>query len=56
MEKKSTKEIVAIVFKALSLAMGVVVVMLSIYKIEGVNMPLLLGIGLTSAGISLLNK
>ncbi len=56
MENTSTKEIVATVFKALTLAMGVAVVALSILGIEGVNMPLLLGLGLTCAGISLLNK
>ena len=56
MEKKSTKEIVATVFKALTLAMGAAVVALSILGIEGVNMPLMLGLGLTCAGISLLNK
>ena len=56
MEKKSTKEIVSTVFKALTLAMGAAVVALSILGIEGVNMPLMLGLGLTCAGISLLNK
>ena len=56
MEKKSTKEIVSTVFKALTLAMGVAVVALSILEVEGVNMPLLLGLGLTCAGISLLTK
>ena len=50
------KEIVATVFKALTLAMGVAVVALSILDIEGVNMSLMLGLGLTCAGISLLNK
>ena len=58
MEKKSTKEkeIVSTVFKALTLAMGVAVVALSVLEVEGVNIPLLIGIGLTCAGISLLNK
>jgi hypothetical protein len=47
---------VSTVFKALTLAMGVAVVALSILEVEGVNMPFLLGLGLTCAGISLLNK
>lgn len=56
MEKKSTKEIVSTVFKALTLATGVAVVTISILGVEGVDMSLLLGLGLTCAGISLLNK
>jgi hypothetical protein len=47
---------VSTVFKALTLAMGVAVVALSILEVEGVNMPLLQGLGLTCAGISLLKQ
>lgn len=57
MEKKSMKEIVSIVFKALTLAMGVAVVVLScLGSLETQTAIVLLGIGLACAGISMLEK
>lgn len=57
MEKKSIHEIISTVFKALTLAMGVAVVVLSCMgSLETQTAVLLLGIGLAGAGISLLEK
>ena len=57
MEKKSIHEIISTVFKALTLAMGVAVVVMSCMgSLETQTAVLLLGIGLAGAGISLLEK
>ncbi|MBO5238347.1 MAG: hypothetical protein J6B50_06205 [Lachnospiraceae bacterium] len=57
MEKKSIKEIISTVFKALTLAMGVAVVVLScLGKLEAQSAVTMLGIGLACAGISMLEK
>ena len=57
MENKTIHEIVSTVFKALTLAMGVAVVVLSCMgSLETQTAVLLLGIGLAGAGISLLEK
>lgn len=57
MEKKSIKEIVSTVLKALTLAMGVAVVVLScLDTLEANTAVTLLGIGLACAGISMLEK
>ena len=57
MEKKSNQEIVTIVCKALTLAMGVAVVVLSCLGSLEVEIAVtLLGIGLASAGVSMLAK
>lgn len=57
MEKKSIREISSLVFKALTLAMGVAVVALScIGELEPKTAITMLGIGLASAGIALLEK
>ena len=57
MEKKSIHEIISTVFKELTLAMGVAVVVLSCMgSLETQTAVLLLGIGLAGAGISLLEK
>ena len=57
MEKKSIKEIVSTVLKALTLAMGVAVVVLSCLDIlEAQTAVTLLGLGLACAGISMLEK
>lgn len=57
MEKKSIKEIVSTVVKALTLAMGVAVVVLSCLDIlEAKTAVTPLGIGLACAGISMLEK
>lgn len=57
MEKKSIHEIISTVFKALTLAMGVAVVVLSCMgSLETQTAVLLLGIGLAGTGISLLEK
>lgn len=53
---KSIKEIINIIFKAIPLAMGVAVAVMSILNvIEVKEIAMLLGIGLASAGIALLN-
>ena len=55
MEKKAIKEIVSTVLKALTLAMGIAVVVLScLDALEAKTAITLLGIGLTCAGISTL--
>lgn len=57
MEKKSIHEIVCIVFKAVALAMGVAVVVLScLGSLEAETAVTLLGIGLACAGAALLAK
>ena len=57
MEKKSIKEIVSTVMKALTLAMGIAVIVLSCMgQLEVQTAITLLGIGLASAGISMLEK
>lgn len=53
---KSIKEIINIIFKVIPLAMGVAVAVMSILNvIEVKEIAMLLGIGLASAGIALLN-
>lgn len=57
MEKKSMKEIVSMIMKAITLAMGVAVVTLScIGNLETNTAVILLGIGLAFAGISMLQE
>lgn len=57
MEKKSIREIVSIVFRGLTLAMGVAVVALScIGELDIKTAITMLGIGLASAGIVMLEK
>lgn len=57
MEKKSIREIVSIVFRALTLAMGVAVVALScIGELESQSAITMLGIGLACAGMVMLEK
>lgn len=57
MEKKSIKEIVSTVMKALTLAMGISVVVLSyLGNLEAQTASTMLGIGLACAGISMLEK
>ena len=57
MEKKSIRAITSLVFRALTLAMGVAVVVLScLGTLEVQTSVSLLGIGLACAGIALLEK
>ena len=57
MEKKSVREIVSTVFSALTLAMGVAVVVLSFMgSLDEQPAITLLGIGLASAGVTMLEK
>ena len=57
MEKKSVKEIVSTVLKALTLAMGIAVVALSCMgQLEVQTATTMLGIGLASAGLSMMVK
>lgn len=57
MEKKSIHEIISTIFKALTLAMGVAVVVLScLGSLEAQTSVTLLGIGLACAGIAMLEK
>ena len=57
MEKKSFREIVSVVLKALTVAMGVAVVALSCMgSLESQTAVLLLGIGLACAGVALLSE
>lgn len=57
MEKQSIREIVSVIFKALTLAMGVAVVVLSCMgMLETQTAVTLLGIGLACAGIAMLEK
>ena len=57
MEKKSIHEIISVIFKAVTLAMGVAVVVLScLGSLEPQTAVTLLGIGLACVGISMLEK
>lgn len=57
MEKKSIREVASVVFRALTLAMGVAVVALScIGELELESAVTMLGIGLACAGIAMLEK
>ncbi|MGM9588669.1 MAG: hypothetical protein ACI3V0_00640 [Faecousia sp.] len=57
MENKSIHEVIAMIFKALTLAMGVAVAVLScLGSLETQTAVTLLGIGLACAGIALLEK
>ena len=57
MEKKSIREIIFVIFKAVTLAMGVAVVVLScLESIESKTDVTLLGIGLACAGAALRAK
>ena len=57
MEKKSIREVISIIFKALTLAMGVAVVVPScLGSLETQTAVTLLGIGLASAGVAMLEK
>lgn len=57
MEKKSVREIVGTVFRALTLAMGVAVVVLSrMGALDTQTAVTLLGIGLASAGVAMLEE
>ena len=55
--KKDINEIITVIFKAVSLAMGIAVIILSILKnIDMYSAFTMLGIGLACSGISLLQK
>ena len=57
MEKKSIREIISVLFKAVTLAMGVAVVVLScLDSLEPQTAVTLLGIGLACAGAAMLAK
>lgn len=57
MEKKPIREIISVIFKAVTLAMGVAVVVLScLGSLEPQTAVALLGIGLACAGAALLAK
>ena len=57
MEKKPVHEIISTIFRALALAMGVAVVVLScLGSLEPQNAVSLLGIGLACAGAAMLEK
>ena len=57
MEKKPVREVVSVIFKAVTLAMGVAVVVLSCMgSLAPENAVLLLGIGLACAGIAMRAK
>ena len=57
MEKKSFRAITSLIFRALTLAMGVAVVALScLGALEVQTAATLLGIGLACAGVALLEK
>lgn len=57
MEKKSIRETIAVIFKAVTLAMGVAVVVLSCMgSLEPQTSVTLLGIGLACAGAAMLAK
>ena len=57
MEKKSIREIISVIFKAVTLAMGVAVVVLScLDSLEPQTAVTLLGIGLACAGVAMLAK
>ena len=57
MEKKSIREIVSVIFKAVTLAMGAAVVVLScLGNLESQTAVTLLGLGLACAGAAMLAK
>lgn len=57
MEKKPIREIISVIFKAVTLTMGVAVVVLScLGSLEPQTAVTLLGIGLASAGTAMLAK
>ena len=57
MEKKSIHETISIIFKAVALAMGVAVVVLSrLGSLDPQTAVTLLGIGLACAGVAMLEK
>lgn len=57
MEKKSIQELTGIIFRTLTLAMGVAVVVLNcLGALESDTTMTLLGLGLASAGIAMLGK
>ena len=57
MEKQSIREIISVIFKAVTLAMGVAVVALScLGSLEAQTAVTLLGIGLACAGAAMLEK
>ena len=57
MEKKSIREIISVIFKAVTLAMGVAVMVLScLGSLEAETAVTLLGIGLACAGAAMLAK
>ena len=57
MEKKSIQEIIFVIFKAVALAMGVAVVVLScLGSLEAQTAVTLLGLGLACAGAAMLAK
>ena len=57
MEKKSIREIISVIFKAVTLAMGIAVVVLSCMgSLDAQTSVILLGIGLVCAGAAMLAK
>ena len=57
MEKKPIREIISVIFKAVTLAMGVAVVVLScLGALEAQTAITLLGIGLACAGVAMLEQ
>ena len=57
MENKSILEIISVIFKAVTLAMGVAVVVLSCMgSLDAQTSVILLGIGLACAGAAMLEK
>ena len=57
MEKKSIREIISVIFKAMTLAMGVAVVVLScLESLESQTAVTLLGLGLACGGAAMLAK
>ena len=57
MENKSIREIISVIFRAVTLAMGVAVVVLScLGSLDAQGGVILLGIGLACAGAALLGK
>ena len=57
MEKKSIREIISVIFKAVTLAMGVAVVVLScLGSLEPQTAVTLLGLGLACGGAAMLAK
>ena len=57
MEKKSIREMISVIFKAVTLAMGVAVVVLSCMgSLDAQTAVTLLGIGLACAGAAMLAK